>query len=205
MSGIKKGGVKAGQDQNHLSKQIGIGGQSNSTTDGKVHATAQFDVWRSSKGLSNFKDMPRDDFANREIFREFGYFLAFDATKKIKIKKDDPLQGPLMMQTARQYFSNWVVKVTEKKGGCQATVEFFSDFPPIKEKNPFWVTSIRHDITQLMTKDCIRKGIPVTIRCQGVGKAQMIMLGQYFINLGKSISYWFNLSNWLFLSYWLNY
>ena len=129
--------------------------------------------------------MTRDDFANREIFQQFGYFLAFEATKKAKKNDENPEQAQIMMQSARQYFSGLVMKACKLSGGSDATKEFFEDFPPKKEKPPFWISDIRRDIGYLMTKECIKKGIPVIIKCSGVGKQQMILLGRYYIVLGK--------------------
>ena len=173
------------QSKVHETKKLGVGGQASSTVNGHTYAVSQFDIWRNSLGLSKFGSMTRDEFANRDIFQDFGYFLAFNATKSRK--KNDNVEDDvqIMMQSAKQYFSNWVSKVEKLSGGSPETIAFFGDFPPTKEKSPFWVLDIRRDISYLMTKECIRKGMPVTIRCKGVGKQQMILLGRYFLQEGK--------------------
>jgi len=118
-----------------------------------------------------------NELANQQTFQEFAYFLAKDAIKNIKAQihkgeavSEDHNGDPLAVSTAQQYFSNFL----------NAAANRFSDHVFFKEildvprgESLPWVKKIRDELRQVMERDLILDGIPITLKSRGVAESVM--------------------------------
>ena len=122
----------------------------------------------------SFQQWTKWDFANEQIFGEFAYYLARNAVKEIKEKRDTGNEIPenfdgeaIAVSSAMQYMSNFVQAVLHLPGD----VSFFDIFRQLaKGESPPWLKRIRDDLRNTMERDLILAGIPTVLKAKGIGR-----------------------------------
>jgi hypothetical protein len=121
-----------------------------------------------------FTQWTKQDFANELIFGEFAYYLARNAVKDIKEKRDSGAAIPenldgeaIAVSSAMQYMSNFVQAVLQLPGD----VLFFQEFRRLaKGDSPSWMKRIRDDLRNTMERDLMLAGIPTVLKAKGIGR-----------------------------------
>ena len=160
-------------------------GASDSIVGQRLGSIKQFNEFRRMHGESLFDSMSKKDFSHRRIFEEFAYFLSHDAVKGIT-KDDSEGQASLMVRTGKQYFSAFinVIAALPDDDMNEDDKDFFKLWPPATKDFPDWTQEIRNGIERAMTINCMKKGIPVVIRCAGIGRDHQVLMMQALLRRG---------------------
>jgi hypothetical protein len=150
-------------------KQI-TSGSAPKTSGGRMTATGQYNSFVDHANLNEnaqyrYFEIEENPFYLKSyaIYRQFAYFLAYDAVKNstsLAVGDDDM---PLDWRTVLQYLSGFVNAVVRKVCKVPLTAEEILFLAELSDKSDE-MTNIRYETRLQMIRQCILKGIPVIMK-----------------------------------------